>query len=483
MPLLDQERKSGTSKGDRFFLWSVVLLVMTGACFASWVLSFYVVMHPEEPWCYRILKKLKRIDPPKRFEVTKAPRGDFITAARLLDRYGKLGTVELQQQNAELMRAFLMNFRESKVRVPYVAGRFRVVQSYDMEKRDFFPSGIAAITQAENLPHVLVEYIFPTAPKNTAIIREVLVTGAEIKLERSRDLWALIHVERHTDGRMQFTVVPLPYGGWRLKESQESFTLKSPEELSKDHRIDLNIAAGLPVVRDPRLAKALANYKQFRRKILADRGDDQVALAGPELVRFDPDLDAPGGKAPAAGSRESASAGTLGAAPPTAGLSAQPPASARPLPTPAPGIALPPQPATRTPPSAIIGAELQPVAEVRPQPLAVSPGRVLSVGEASGLVEKYRSEEPAVLSGDFIVTGVRGKRIALRTRESLRDPQADPAKPGTSAALIVVDFPDGAELPAKDAFLTRDSKSGFLIRDVIRGRNDQITIVAAERRR
>ena len=94
MPLLDQERKSGTSKGDRFFLWSVVLLVMTGACFASWVLSFYVVMHPEEPWCYRILKKLKRIDPPKRFEVTKAPRGDFLTAARLLDRYGKLGAVE-----------------------------------------------------------------------------------------------------------------------------------------------------------------------------------------------------------------------------------------------------------------------------------------------------------------------------------------------------------------------------------------------------
>jgi uncharacterized protein (DUF39 family) len=45
----------------------------------------------------------------------------------------------------------------------------------------------------------------------------------------------------------------------------------------------------------------------------------------------------------------------------------------------------------------------------------------------------------------------------------------------------VVDFPEGSEPPAKDATLTRDAAGGFLIRDVIRGRNGQITIVAAER--
>ena len=99
------------------------------------------------------------------------------------------------------------------------------------------------------------------------------------------------------------------------------------------------------------------------------------------------------------------------------------------------------------------------------------------------LVEKYGSEEPAVLSGDFVVTGVLGRRVALRTHESLRDAQADPRKPGNAAALVVVDFPEGTAPPAKDTTITRDSTHAFVIRDVIRGRNGQITIVAAERGR
>ena len=58
---------------------------------------------------------------------------------------------------------------------------------------------------------------------------------------------------------------------------------------------------------------------------------------------------------------------------------------------------------------------------------------------------------------------------------------ADPAKPGGTAALIVVGYPEGVDPPKKDSSLTRDSARGFLIRDVIRGRNGQIMIVTAER--
>jgi hypothetical protein len=96
-------------------------------------------------------------------------------------------------------------------------------------------------------------------------------------------------------------------------------------------------------------------------------------------------------------------------------------------------------------------------------------------------VDKFSGSEPAVLSGDFVVTGVLGRRVALRTRDSLRDPAADPTLPGNNAALIVVDFPDGVTPPEKNATIARDAARGFLIRDVIRGRNGQITIVTAER--
>ena len=472
MALLQMEKATApSSNGDRFFLWAVVLLVMTAACFASWIGSFYVVMHPENPKCYRILKKFKKVDPPRRFQVTLAPKGDFFSPAKLLERYGKLGKLELARENAELLRAYVMNFKEGKKRVPYVAGRFQVVQSYNLGKADMFPSGVVAIAQAENLPQVLVEHVFPAAPSSVATIREVLATGTEFALERAHDLWALIHVMRHDDGRMQFTVVPLPYGGWQMKKSKGSFTLNSPEELLRDYKIDVNIGAGLPVIRDPQLAKSLADFKAFRRKLLANSGDDQAALAGPELVRFD------------ATATETA---------PVQHAPVQPPALPRPVPTPAPSVPVPPRPAVITPRKpALIGVEPTPVpiskAPSVPAILAAAdphiPGRALSVSEASLLVENYAGEEPAVLSGDFVVTGVAGQRVALRTRESLRDPDADPTKPGSTAALIVVDYPEGVAPPKKDSSVVRDSARGFPIRDVIRDRNGQIMIVTAERER
>jgi hypothetical protein len=253
--------------------------------------------------------------------------------------------------------------------------------------------------------------------------------------------------------------------------------------LLRDHGLDLNLAAGLPIVRNPRLSTALAEYKEFRRKALARAGDDQAALTGPELVRFDP---------PAAEAAEPAEPKSGDNGKPTAQTPPPKPAPAttarraqvaRPVPTPAPAVPLPPRPVVKSMPVApLIGA--QPAAVATPVPPVPAPrtgGRALSTAEASGLVDRYAAGEPAVLKGDFVVTGVLGRRVALRTRESLRDPDADPTLPGNNAALIVVDYPEGAAIPDKDATFSRDGARGFVIRDVIRGRNGQITIVASER--
>lgn len=487
MDLLQEEKAVRRGTGNGFFLWSVVLLLMTGVCFASWIGSFYVVGHPENPRCYRILKKFKRVDPPKRFAVTEAPKGEFLSAAKLLERFGKLGKLELANENAMLMRNYVTNFRESGRRVAYVAGRFQIVQNFALGRADWFPSGAVAVAQSENLPQLLVEFVFPSAPEDVPAIRETVAMGADTTLQRSQDLWALVHVERHADGRMQFTVVPLPYGGWQLKKGQGSFTLRSPEELLRERGFDLNLAAGLPIVRDPRLLSALAQHKEFRRKMQARTGDDQAALTGPELVRFDPEVaEALNGPA----SKPSKTA-TLPVGPPPASLANQkirPAQMAHPVPP--PPVPLPPRPIVKSKPGGgIIGAQPTLTATPVPQPVAKIPevttprigGRVLSTAEASGLVDHYPAGEAAMLSGDFVVTGVLGRRVALRTRESLRDPAADPTSPGSSAALIVVEFPAGVAIPEKDATFTRDGDRGFVIRDVIKGRNGQIMIVANER--
>jgi hypothetical protein len=501
MDLLQDEKPVRAGRGNGFFIWSVVLLVMTGACFASWIGSFYVRDHPENPKCYRILKKFKRIEPPKRFAVTEAPKGEFLSASKLLERYGKLGKLELANENALLLRNYVMNFRESGRRVQYVSGRYQVVQSYALEKKDCFPSGAVAVAQSENVPQMLVEFVFPAEPENVPAIRETVTMGTDVTLQRSHDLWALVHVERHADGRMQFTVLPLPYGGWQLKSGQGSFTLQSPEELAREpleresgprrpgevlheQKLELNLAAGLPIVRDPRLLGALAEYKEFRRKALARAGDDQAALTAPELVRFEPPAAEPSESAePKSDDTPKQPVPPPKAAPPTTAKRAH---IARPIPTPAPAVPLPPRPSVKNKP--IIGTPPAVAATPVPPPVppvpAVAPSRakrVVSTAEASGLVDRYTAGEPAVLSGNFVVTGVLGRRVALRTTESLRDAGADPTVPGNSAALIVVEYPEGAAIPEKDATFTREGERGFVIRDVIRGRNGQITIVTNER--
>ena len=497
MDLLQEEKAVCRGTGNGFFIWSVVLLVMTGVCFASWIGSFYVVSHPENPRCYRILKKFKRVDPPKRFPVTEAPKGEFLSASKLLERFGKLGKLELANENAMLLRNYVTNFRESGRRVPYVAGRFQIVQSFALGKADWFPSGAVAVAQVESMPQVLVEFVFPSAPESVPLIRETVAMGADITLQRSQDLWALVHVERHADGRMQFTVLPLPYGGWQLKRGQGSFTLRSPEELLRERGSDLNLAAGLPIVRDPRLLSALAEHKEFRRKAQARTGDDQAALNGPELVRFDPEVAAPLNGAETKAGETAATPVHPPATKPMPSSNIRRAQMARPIPTPAPAVPLPPIPIVISKPRAgIIGAQPsamtpQPSAMATPVPQAVAKisaftaprvgGRALSTAEASKLVDHFPANEAAVLSGDFVVTGVLGRRVALRTRESLRDPSADPTSPGSSAALIVVEFPAGVAIPEKDATFTRDGERGFVIRDVIKGRNGQITIVANER--
>jgi len=48
------------------FGWAVFLLLLTGFALASWMGSFYVFAHPEDPCCYKILQALDKIEPIKR---------------------------------------------------------------------------------------------------------------------------------------------------------------------------------------------------------------------------------------------------------------------------------------------------------------------------------------------------------------------------------------------------------------------------------
>src|SRR5438309_11455248 len=119
-------------KKTNLFAWSVAILLLTGFALAAWLGSFYIFWQPERPQSYRILKKLHKIEPSKRFELTAAPAGEFLTGKQLYDRYIGMSPTELAKTNAELIRNYIRNFQQVRGLVPYVVGRFDIMEAREL---------------------------------------------------------------------------------------------------------------------------------------------------------------------------------------------------------------------------------------------------------------------------------------------------------------------------------------------------------------
>src|SRR3954463_5209915 len=243
-------------KKTNFFGWSVAILLLTGFALAAWLGSFYIFWQPERPQSYRILKKLHKIEPAKRFELTAAPAGEFLTAKQLYDRYIALSPTELTNLNAELTRNYIRNFQQVRGLVTYVVGRFNIMQARELTPNDIFLSGMVALTNAVDHGELLMEHVYPTDPQALPLMKQTLVTGLEIKLERTHDISAVVHAERLPDGRVLITTVPLLYGSYTVTKGPGTFTLEPPYEL--------NMAGGWPLFKDDMRREAEVRYANFR---------------------------------------------------------------------------------------------------------------------------------------------------------------------------------------------------------------------------
>ena len=114
------------------FAWTIVILLLIGFAICCWVFSFYVFGHPEKPFSYSILAKLKKLEAPKRFEITAAPQGEFLNAQQLWDRYNKMTNRELERASETLLRNYLRNYKLTSDKVPYVVGSFNILDSYEL---------------------------------------------------------------------------------------------------------------------------------------------------------------------------------------------------------------------------------------------------------------------------------------------------------------------------------------------------------------
>jgi len=505
------ETFSPPARKDHLFLWTVFILLLMGFTMACWLGSFYIFGHPERAESYKILLKLHKLEPPKRFELTAAPTGEFLTAQKLFERYNTYPPLKLQAENDELLRMYINNYQSTKKLVPYIIGRFTILDSHVLKPADLFPSGVAALAQSADFPQVLLEHVYTADARNVPALTAMLRTGLDVKLARTLDLAAVVHIQRASNGSLQFTAVPLLYGAYAVKQGAGTFSLEPPP--------GINVAAGLPIIRGPALDRSLQSFAQYQREnspvstALDKPMATPAASATPsssELVRVDsnpaPEISLPmrvphskghpqaSPATPATAAIAAASAPPLARAmpsmqtptPPQLAMAARAP-HARELETPIPAPVAAATPVIRT----ADGVPLTPFLQSAPAPVITNNGaswrtyppgqmprgRVIQSTEAAPLAESGIGGERLYLRGNFVVTASDENRAVLRPQTGAL---TSLIRPGAGAMRVFVQYPAGTQPPSEGSSLARDETRPFLITDVRRGADGQITLYARE---
>jgi hypothetical protein len=514
------------SRGTNYFAWTIAILLLTGFALAAWLGSFYIFDQPERPDSYRILQKLRKIDPPKRFQLTAAPAGEFLSAKQLYDRYIGMGSVELARANAELARNYIRNFQLVRGLVPYVVGRFVIVAARELGPDDVFTSGMVVLTNAVDSGEVLMEHVYPAKPETLPLMKQTLNVGLEIKLERTHDISAVLHAERLVDGRILLTSVPLLYGSYTVTRGLGTFRLEPP--------LSLNLAAGWPLFKADERATVEQRINEFRQRIAVTQGQVPVAGLSPsgtpppadnQLVRVEqarpvgtpalaPAL-AKGQKLAQAtpspkgrkGTRKEKLESPAPAATPARPVIAQ----NSPAPTLAPiAVASAPTPKipVATPASTIATAQASPATSATPIPvLPAQPvpadasagtlasnagggswktfpagkmplGRLIGTGDLRDVAERGLAGERVYLRGQFVVNFSDANRAVLRPRTKLTDKVLHFG--GGSAARIIVEFPAGYTPPQQGAVVNRDEMRPFEITEVRKQEDGQLNVFVRE---
>ena len=472
------------------FGWTVLILLLIGLAIFCWIGSFYIFGHPEKPLSYEVLSKLKKIESPKRFELTGAPRGEFLRAPQIMERYASMRPRQLARTNEILLRNYLRNFKPCDGLVPYVLGTFNILDSFELTGNDFFPSGVVALAQSKENPNLLLEQVFCADPRMVPTLHRTLLTGLDIDLKRENELAAVINIERLSDGRIKLTTVSILYPSYESASADGTFTLDPPEKL--------NVRAGMPIVDTARQREADSKYEHFRRKArLAGKEEKTTPLADAKsrLVRVEKPLAVeeaqPTPDPTPIATPEPRVAAALPVEKPVEVRAALPLAEATPPVPTTPVTALPAQPVAPAPtpqpkssPAVVADAKPSPTPSPSPSPKAIVAGsarnwqtyeagrmprgRLLGVSDVASIAKRGTGGERVYLQGNFEVTAAGSDRAVLRSPKR------------ASNVRIIVQYPEGMQPPSDGSNVARDERRPFQVLDVRESTGGQINVYVRE---
>ena len=116
--------------------------------------------------------------------MTAAPTGEFLSPEKVLSKYGSMTASQLDDESKNLVRAYLRNYDHQVGKVPYLTGKFTVLDTYAFSPSKFFDSGVAVVAQSVDVPTIYIEHLFPAAPEHLAAMQRTLATGLGIELRQ-----------------------------------------------------------------------------------------------------------------------------------------------------------------------------------------------------------------------------------------------------------------------------------------------------------
>lgn len=443
---------------DNLFAWTVFIVCLALFAVFCWVGSFYVFGHPEKGLSYAVLKKFGKIDAPKRFEITSAPRGKFLGAEELHAHFDPMAKSSLQAESNRLLRNYVRNYQQTKDRVHYVIGEYRIMGVFRLAESNFFPTGVVALAESAENPAVLLELVFPSTAENAPGLARMLQTGQGLQLVKTHDLTAVIGARKLPDGRLSLTAVPLIYGNYTSSTAQGTISLEPPGELNAD--------AGLPILNQAAVDAADENFRNFARRTGLVRKEIPSVLMRVQRTEAAPSSAVKAATETAAVPRavpvEKNDVPVARAIPVTAEVSAEPIAEA----TPPPAEIRVAEAVVPTATPAPTAAPAAPVRQWTLHPPGQMPrGRLVDLDVARGLSGALGTGR-TYLRGDFKVSASGSGRAVLRG--------------GRADVRVIADFPDGAPVPAEGDLFSRGSQRPFEITAVEQGPDGQINVYARE---
>ena len=256
------------SKGTGgLFWWTLAIFLLLALATTSWFFSIWVFAHPEKPFSYKLLTRLEKLEPLRKWSVHTVPNGPILTPNKLLEQYFYYSSEQMRVANDELKRAYIKNFKEHSPE--YLIGKFTVLATRPLVATDVFTKGWVVVARSTDIEDVDVELLLPGLASDAAPYK----VGDAMVIEKRKTFASVVHLQRLEGERIQATLVSLLYQNAPGKEGEETPVVTDDENqvVTLSPPAKLNMEALWPVSHDIKIAGPTVSEASAKPREVATR--------------------------------------------------------------------------------------------------------------------------------------------------------------------------------------------------------------------